>query len=819
MSKPRACRSATLVFGMGLMATTALSWPVVASAQAAIAPIPDATPAAPAAPSIAPIQIDPNAGLPATQAAPPVQPVQAGQSGVVRDIVVIGNERIEPATVASYLPIARGDTVDAAIVDTAIKALGRTELFADINITLQGDTLIIRVVENPIINQVVFENNRALNDEKLRDEVTIHPRSIFTRAHVQADVQRIVELYRRSGRISASVNAEIVELPQKRVDLIFRIDEGPKTGIDRVNFLGNKAFSDNNLRDQVVTTDTKWHKFFTSNDNYDPDRIEYDREQLRKYYTNRGYYDFRVISSIAELTNDQKRFLVTYTLDEGEKYRFGKLDVTTGDVRRLNGDVLRQLLPIKEGQTYQADRIEAAVDALTFAAGSAGFAFVDIRPRYTANKETHTVDVTFEIREGQRVYVDRIDIVGNTRTIDQVIRRELRIAEGDAYNRVLVDRSVTEVKRLNFFKTVEISQVPTGQQDRTALRVQVEEQPTGELSFGAGYSSVDKLLLDVGVSEHNFRGRGQDIRLRASVGSLRQQLDASFTEPRFLGRDLRGGINAYSYRFNYSNFAGFTTKSIGAGLTLGFPISTSTYFQPRYSIHDDNVIVDAASCDAAVISQTICGQRGHMLYSTIGYTLSMDKRNDPQRPTGGYFANFGQDLAGAGGDVQYLRTDFTGSFYYGITSGIIFQANAAAGYIVGWGGDDIRINDRYFKGGQTFRGFENAGIGPRDTNFQEALGGKAFAIGSFEINFPNLLPAQYGIKTALFTEFGTLGLLDKSSRTSPTVRDNLGLRASAGISVFWNAPVGPIRLDFSKILRKEAYDRTEGFRFSTSTQF
>lgn len=820
MSKPRACRSATLLFGMGLMATTALTWPAAVLAQGLPAPTAPAAPA-PAPSAIQPIQIDPNAGAAPAAAPADAAPttLQAGQSGVVRDIVVVGNERIEPATVASYLPIARGDTVDAAIVDTALKALFRTDLFADVNITLQGDTLVVRVVENPIINQVVFEDNRALNDEKLRDEVTIHPRSIFTRAHVQADVQRIVELYRRSGRISASVNAEIVELPQKRVDLIFRIDEGPKTGIDRVNFLGNKAFSDNNLRDQVVTTDTHWYKFFTNNDNYDPDRIEYDREQLRKYYTNRGYYDFRVVSSIAELTNDQKRFSVTYTVDEGEKYRFGKLDVTTGDVRRLNGAVLAQLLPIKEGQVYQADRIEAAVDALTFAAGSAGFAFVDIRPRYTANRDTHTVDVTFEIREGQRVYVDRIDIVGNTRTIDPVIRRELRIAEGDAYNRVLVDRSVTEVKRLNFFKTVEITQVPTGQQDRTSLRVQVEEQPTGELSFGAGYSSVDKLLLDVGISEHNFRGRGQDVRLRASVGSLRRQIDASFTEPRFLGRDLRGGINAYQYRFNYASFAGYTTNSIGTGLTLGFPISTSTYFQPRYSIHDDNVSVDAASCDSGLISATICGQRGHNLYSTLGYSLSIDKRNDPIKPTRGFFANFGQELAGLGGDVQYVRNDFNGTWYYGITSNIIFQANGSAGYILGWGGDDVRINDRYFKGGQTFRGFEIAGIGPRDTAFSESLGGKLFAIGSFELNFPNLLPEQYGIKTALFTEFGTMGLLDKSAKASPTVRDNLGLRASAGISVFWNAPVGPIRLDFSKILAKESYDRTEGFRFSTQTQF
>ncbi|HTK34997.1 MAG TPA: outer membrane protein assembly factor BamA [Caulobacteraceae bacterium] len=792
-----------------------MTWPGVAAAQAAVAiPPPGAPPAPSTAPSIAPIPTEPSA--PAAPAAPAAA---EAPSAVVRDIVIQGNERIEASTVASYLPIARGDRVDAASIDVALKSLFRTDLFADVRIEMQGDTLVVRVVENPIINQVVFDGNKALNDEKLRDEVTIHPRSIFTKAKVQADVQRIVELYRRSGRISVQVTPEIVELPQKRVDLIFKIGEGDKTGIDHVNFLGNKAVSDGSLKDVIVTKETHWYKFFTSNDNYDPDRIEYDREQLRKYYTNRGFYDFRVISTIAELTNDQKRFVVTYTIDEGERYRFGKLAVTTGDVRRLNGQVLRALLPIKEGQVYQADKIEQAVDALTFAAGSSGFAFVDIRPRYTPNRANHTIDVTFEVREGQRVYVDRIDIVGNTRTIDPVIRRELRIAEGDAYNRVLVDRSVTEIKRLNFFKTVEIEQVPTGSNDRTNLRVKVEEQPTGELSFGAGYSSVDKLMLDVGISEHNFRGRGQDIRLRGSVGSLQKQIDASFTEPRFLGRDLRGGINAYDYSYDYSSQAGFKTNSIGAGVTLGYPISNNAYLQLRYTAHKDDVQVDSGSCDTGAISITICDQRGTSLTSLVGFTATVDKRNDPIKPTRGFVATIGQDFAGVGGDVQYVRTDFSGTLYYGITNNIIFQVNAAAGYIFGWGGDNVRINDRYFKGGNTFRGFAIAGIGPRDTAYNEALGGKMFGIGSFELAFPNLLPEQYGIKTALFTEFGTLGQLDKSAKTSPTVQDSLGLRASTGVSVFWNSPMGPIRLDFSKILRKETYDQTEGFRFSTATQF
>ena len=425
----------------------------------------------------------PDAGSTAPGASPAAPAAQTGltgpltttsanapQSGVVKNIKVEGNERIEADTVISYLPIAVGDTVDPERLDLAIKTLFHTDLFADVGLTLMPDgTLVVRVAENPIINRVVFEGNSALADDKLRDEISIHPRGIFTKAKVQQDVQRIVELYRRAGRISAVVTPKIVELPQKRVDLVFEIKEGPKTGIIRVNFLGNRVFPDNALRDVVVTKQSAWYKFFASNDNYDPDRIEYDREQLRKYYSNRGYYDFKVNSSIAELQTDQRNFAITYTIDEGAKYKFGRLRVTT-DLKRLNANVLRQILPIHEGQVYAGDKIEQAVDALTFAAGASGFAFVDIRPRYSANRDTHTVDVTFDVREGPRVYVERIDIVGNTRTVDPVIRREMRIAEGDAYNRVLVDRSKTEVKRLDFFKTVDITQQPgfSSRQDRAA---------------------------------------------------------------------------------------------------------------------------------------------------------------------------------------------------------------------------------------------------------------------------------------------------------------------------------------------------------------
>ena len=751
------------------------------------------------------------------------------QTGVVQRIVVQGNERIEQGTVMSYLPIQPGETVDPQRLDLALKTLARTDLFADVKIELQGGDLIVKVVENPIINQVVFEGNSALKEDKLKDEVQIRPRGIFTRAKVQADVQRIIELYRRSGRISATVTPKVVELPQKRVDLVFEISEGPKSGVLGVNFLGNSEYSDNDLKDVIVTKESHWYKFLTSNDNYDPDRIEYDREQLRKFYRNRGYFDFRVVASVAELATDKNGFAVTYTLDEGAKYKFGKITVET-ELKKLDGNLLAQILPVRAGQLYEDEKIEQATDALTFAAGAAGFAFVDVRPRYVPNHETNTVDVVFSVREGPRVYVDRIDIVGNTRTLDYVVRRELEVAEGDAYNRVLVDRSKNRIRSLGFFKDVDIEEVPSGQPDRTTLRVKTEEQPTGELSFSAGYSSVDKLVLDVGITERNFRGRGQNVRARVSVGSLRQQIDFGFTEPRFLGRDLRAGLDLYSYRYDLSDYAAYDTQSTGGTLRFGFPLTQNASMSLRYQLRQDKVSVDSSLCGdnggTATVSEILCLQRGSYITSLIGYGLRLDKRNDPIQPTRGWFADLNQDLAGFGGDTKYLKTEADAGWYWGFNKDFIFSATGSAGYIEGWGGDNIRINDRFYKGGSSFRGFEIAGIGPRDTTTTtNSLGAKLYAIGTFELTVPTFLPEQYGIKAALFSDFGTAGQLDDIDRldsggvVNEKIKDGLGLRASAGLSIDWKSPMGPIRFDFSHILAKEDYDRTETFRFSTSTRF
>jgi outer membrane protein insertion porin family len=809
MAEPMACsRAPALLSGMAaLLCGTALVSPRVALAQVAA----DTGPP------------------PAVASAPrPAGPTPKGdQSGVVGRIVVTGNQRIDTETILSYLPISVGDRIDGARIDDALKSLFRTDLFADLKIDLEGSDLMVRVVENPIINQVLFEGNSNLKKDKIEDEIQIRPRGVFTKAKVEEDVGRIVELYRRSGRISATVTPKIVQLPQRRVDLIFEINEGPKSGIMRVGFLGNVAFSANDLRGVVVTKESAWYKFFQSNDNYDPDRIEYDREQLRKYYRNRGFYDFRIISSVAELEPSRNGFAVTYALSEGKQYRYGKLTVHA-ELKKLNGDILRQILPIKTGQLYSDDKVDKATDAITYAAGAAGFAFVDVRPRYTANPVTRTVDITFDVKEGPRVYVDRINIVGNTQTLDYVIRRQLMVQEGDAYNRALVERSKQSVRSLGFFKDVDITTTPGSAPDKTNLLVKVTEQPTGQLSFSAGYSSLQKVTAEIGITQSNFRGRGENLGLTISAGSLQQRVDLSFNEPHFLNRDLQGGWDLYAQRYDFTVEASYVTTSVGGTFHVAFPLSTNSLLTTRYTLRTDDVIVNSTECapGAQSVSIVLCEQVGSYLTSSIGYTLGFDHRNDTQNPSRGFYFNFAQDVAGFGGTVHYVKSDARGGIYHGFTKDLILSFTGDVAYIDGWDGDNIRITDRLYRGGDDFRGFQIAGIGPRDTEYSDALGGKLAAVGTVELTLPTHLPEQYGIHAALFTDFGTLGILDRADKVNPytnqpltSVVDDLDLRASAGVSIFWKSPLGPLRFDFSQIIKKDYYDKTELFRFSTSTRF
>ncbi len=772
------------------------------------------------------------AGPVLAQEAPPAQ-APAAQDPAPQDRVQItrievrgANQRIEDATVLSYLPIRPGDVVDPVVLDVALQTLSRTGLFADVQLGVQNGVLIVEVVENPIINQVIFEGNGSIGDDKLRKEVTISPRGIYTAARVQEDVSKIVELYRLSGRISATVSPKIVQLPQNRVDVVFEIDEGPKTGLQSITFLGNEAFSDRDLREVMVTKQSAWWRIFTQNDNYDPNRLDYDREQLRDFYTNRGYYDFRVVSAVAELTPGGDDFAITLTVDEGDKYNFGEVKVVTEN-DRLNADLLTRILPFHTGDLYESDKIESATDTLTYAAGSAGYAFVEIEPNFVPNPDTNTIDVTFNVREGERVYVERINVVGNTRTIDPVIRRELALTEGDAFNRQLLERSRNNLRALGFFKDVKVEEVRGSEPDRSIVNVTVEEQPTGELSVGAGFSSYDSFVLNIGLSESNFRGRGQNVVARAEWGALRQNIDFRFTEPKFLGRDLRAGFDLFHSRYDLSKYSSYDYSSTGAGLRLSYPLNGYTALSGRYYLRQDEIIVPFGFCGSSTGgTSALCDQVGSFVNSSIGYTLLVDRRNDPIRPTRGWSGSLRQDLAGLGGDVNYLKTEAEIAAYHGFAPEWVVTTQIETGYVTGWAGDPIRINDRFFKGGNSFRGFETAGLGPRDLLTTDALGGNFYVVGTVELTVPNGLPEEYGIRTSAFVDVGTLGMLDDrytvdSATGLPSTRiyDGLDFRGSVGVSIHWRSPMGPIRFDLAQPFSEQPFDKTESFRFSTSTQF
>ena len=747
---------------------------------------------------------------------------QQADGPVVSRIDVQGNQRIEESTVLSYMVLREGQAYSQQQVDQSLKTLYGTGLFADVQILQSNGTVTVKVVENPIINRIAFEGNSKVSQKTLEEEVQLKPRMVFTRAKVQSDVSRIIEIYRRSGRFAAQVEPKTVQLAQNRVDLVFEVNEGPTTGVSRIIFIGNKQFSDSTLRDKIATGESIWWNFLQSNDNYDPDRLTFDREQLRRYYLSQGYADFRVISAVAELAPDRSGFYITFTIEEGEKYNFGKVEIDTKLKDIQIGD-LQQLIRFEGGEQYNAELIDKSVDALTLAAGTKGYAFVDIRPRVRRNKDERTVDVVFKMEEGPRVYIDRINIVGNTRTLDKVIRREVRLVEGDAFNRVLVNRSRSRIRGLGFFKKVEITEEPGASNDRTVLNVEVEEQSTGEFSVSAGFSSADNIVGAVSLTEKNLLGRGQFLRLQVSISSIRQQVDLRFTEPYFLDRNMSAGFDLYNTHATYDE-SNYESDIRGVGLRLGFPLSEFGRLGLRYTLRQDDITA----------TSNLYTTLGTTTLSVVGYTYAYDEKDDPIEPKNGFDFVFSQDASGLGGDKKYVKTELSSNWYKRLWfDELVLNVAASAGYIVAFGGEALELNDRFFKGGGSFRGFKTSGIGPRDISADPgqtpvSVGGEAYAIGTVELRFPNFLPEELGIKTSLFSDFGTVGLVqdkpacvnnDPAQAGDICFADDLALRASAGLSVYWNSPFGPVRLDFSQVLNKEDYDQTETFRFSAGTKF
>ena len=503
---------------------------------------------------------------------PPRQAVAQSGGGIVRDIVVEGTQRIEPDTVRSYMLVQEGDLYDPERVDRSLKTLFATGLFADVTLRRQGDRLIVTVVENPVINRIAFEGNKRLKDEDLGAEVVLKPRIIYTRTKVQSDVNRILTLYRRSGRFAATVEPKVVQLPQNRIDLIFEISEGDLTAVERIRFVGNKEFDDSRLREIIRTKETRWYRRFTSDDTYDPDRLNLDRDLLRRFYSKNGFADIRVVSAVAELTPDREDFFITFTLDEGARYRIGAIGVEAR-LRDLDPQTLRQNLELEEGEWYNEDDKEDAADDLAAAVGDKGYAFVDVRPRISRNRADKTIDITFEIGEGPRVFVERIDITGNVRTLDKVVRREFRLVEEDAFSSTKLRRSNQRIQNLGFFEKVAMEQVPGSAPDKTVLNVDVQEKSTGALSFGIGFSSTNGALLDFGVRERNLLGRGQDLNLKAILAQRKSQVDLSFTEPYFLDREVYAGFDVFSTKADLQDTSSHDLTTLGTALRAGYPVT------------------------------------------------------------------------------------------------------------------------------------------------------------------------------------------------------------------------------------------------------
>ena len=739
----------------------------------------------------------------------PQSAIAQGSDRIIRDVRIEGNQRIEGDTVRSYMVIAPGDRYNSDRINRSLKALFSTGLFSDVTIRRQGDVLVVSLVENPVINRIAFEGNRRVNDEALQQEIQLRPRVVYTRSRVQIDVQRILQVYRRSGRFAATVDPKVIQLPQNRVDLAFEINEGPLTGIRKIDFIGNKKFRDGKLRDAIVTKESRWYRFFSTTDTYDPDRLTLDRELLRNFYLSNGYADFRVVSAVAELTQDRKDFFVTFTVDEGQKYRFGKIDISTS-LRDLDAETLQPKVSAVEDETYDAEKIEDSIEDITFELGRLGFAFVDVRPRVNRDRESLTIDVSFEINEGPRVYVERINITGNVRTLDKVIRREFRLVEGDAFNTAKLRRSRQRIRALGFFDNVELTQTRGTTPDRVVVNVDVQEKSTGQLTFGAGLSTSDGLLGTVGIRERNLLGRGQDLRVNISASFRRQQIDLSFTEPYFLDRNLAAGFDIFRVRRDLQDRSSFDQQNTGGRLRAGFSIAERLRMTLRYTLRQDEIRdIDEST------SVFIRDEEGTETTSALGYELIYDRRDDRFLPNTGYVLRGGQELAGLGGSVRFIQTTAGWSYFYPFTDEFVGNIALNGGHVVGLD-DDVGINNRFFVGGESFRGFESGGIGPRDSATNDALGGNVFYVATAELRFPLGFARELGVLGRVFTEVGTLSEIDVSG---PNLQDSSNPRVSAGFGISWRSPFGPIRVDIAQPIIEEDFDESELFRFRFGTRF
>ena len=749
----------------------------------------------------------------------------AAQSGdTIRSISVQGVQRLEPQTILSYVRLRPGEPYTTAAADQALKDLAATELFSDYQISNDNGNVLIEVVENPVINRIILEGNERLKDDKIVPEIRLSPRQIFTRSKVRADVARIIELYKRQGRFAASVEPKTVQLSQNRVDLVFEITEGPKSRVRQINIIGNEEFSDGDLKGEMVTKETGLFSFLSGNTSYDPDRLAFDQQKLREFYLTQGYVDFRVVSAVAELTPDKRDFIITYVVEEGERYKFGDVDVAS-EIRDFDSDALTNSLTIENGDWYNAQQIEDTVEQLSELAGRFGYAFADVRPQFRRNPEDRTMDVTLQINEAPRVYIERIDVNGNTLTQDKVIRREFRSAEGDAFNSTSIDRTTARINSLGFFQEgFEVQQVETAEPDRIILEANVEEQPTGELQLSAGFSSIESFLFSGSIRQRNFRGRGQTIGASAQVSRFSNSVNLSFTEPYLFDRNISLGVNLYRQDVNSFNLTDrdqtrYKQVTTGGSARVGVPLTEYSSLIGSYTLNYDQVTIDEneffadfdgdgiRTCEPLLATRFICDTLGDRVSSILGLNYVYNSLNSYYRPTRGERLNLGLDFAGLGGDVKYVRVRGQASKYWQVFGDFIFSLSAEGGYIKGLEDridrPDVLLTDRFQLGEPQFRGFDIRGVGPRvlrqpiiddgegnpiviedrERIGDDALGGNAYYLGRAELEIPLGSGArELGLRPSFFVDVGALFDVDRPElQNSPfpggiqfQLRDNSG---------------------------------------------
>jgi outer membrane protein insertion porin family len=745
--------------------------------------------------------------------------------GTIADIKVEGNQRIEDGTIRSYLLVQPGDAFDPDRIDRSLKTLYATGLFQDVRLGRQGDTLVVRVVENPVVNRVAFEGNHKLTDDQLRPDMQLRPRAVFTPALAEADRQHILDMYARRGYYAATVEPKIIHLEQNRVDVVFQISDGSATLISKIVINGNKAFSESRLAEVVSSRESRWWRFLSSSDEFQPERLAFDKELLRRFYLKNGYADIQVTDASAELSPDRKGFFLSFTVSEGERYRVGKVNITS-QLRNLAPDALRDQLQLADGDWYDGDAVGRTADAIEAAVHDKGYAFVEVKPRIDRDPVKHIVNITFDVGEGPRVYVERIDIVGNQRTKDKVIRREFRLAEGDAYSAEAVRRTKSRLTDLGYFQTVDINTNPGSAPDKAVLTTNIVEKATGELTFGGGYSTDQGALVDVGLSERNLVGTGVNASINGVLAQKGSSINASVTDPYFLDRNLVAGADVFLIQTNYEGTEPYDERRAGFSLRMGYDFNDHLRQVWSYSLVNRDVFNIATTASPFILNEA-----GTTLLSQVSQVITLDYRDSRTFPHKGGVLEYGTDVAGLGGDARFVRNNLTGAYYIPLDRisgnedwGIKLGGNI--GYMSLLSGGREEIIDRFFLGGDNLRGFETGGAGPHDATTGDPLGGRFIWTTTTELHFPLPVSPDLGLSGRAFVDVGGLTQASFRSSTACTsttgacvITDSAAPRVGAGVGISWRTAFGLINVDLTPFVIKQPHDQTQIFRFGFGTRF